>query len=276
MKTFNQIREELPETELAEISSNYFLEALNLGGLSPNIVFVHGGGGNLWNPYRQLDHFQGDYGLLTYNLSGYGRSSYSRGYRLADHVDDLRGLVEFYNLKNVVIHGHSYGTEIAVEYAKKFHPRGLVLAGGGIYNLTPWWEKPLLRLLLALRLYKLPMEWLAKPLAKLAFHPETSDKRIKNFLECNPLSRRRSAWETIVKSFWNYEAENVDRIDSSTLVLHGPADGIVPVEAGKRTADEIPNSKFKPIKRTGHVPMVERPEQYNKVLQNFLREVKKR
>jgi len=271
VKNFSRICRDLPEPQITEISEDYYLETLFIEGSSPTIVFIHGGGGNLRNPYLQLDHFRGEYSLLTYSLSGYEESSYRKNQDLEKHVEDLRKLIESYNLDRVVLHGHSYGTEIAIEYAKKYDPEALVLVGGGAYDLTPEWEKPLLKIMLALRLYKLPTNtWLMKKLAKKALHPETSEKRIEDFLKSNPMPHRRSAWDTIVRSFWEYDAGNLKEIECPSLVLHGSRDGIVPIDVARKTAKNIPRAKFKQIERAGHVPMAEQPETYNRILQDFL------
>lgn len=272
MKKFEDVRERLPETERVEVSEDYYLEALFLESSSPTIVFIHGGGGNLWNPYMQLDYFRDKgYSLLTYSLSGYGMSSYRKDQSLDDHVEDLRALIESLGLQDVVLHGHSYGTEIAIEYAKKYSPEGLILASGGAYQLTPDWEKPMLNILLALRLYHLPTnKLLMKKLAGKALYSETGEETVEQILKSNPMPHRRSAWETIKKSFWNYEAGNLEEINVPALILHGVEDGIISLEAAKRTAREIPDAEFEKVSRAGHVPQVEKPEEYNESLQNFL------
>ncbi|QKQ98366.1 alpha/beta fold hydrolase [Candidatus Nanohaloarchaea archaeon] len=235
------------------------------------IIFVHGGGGNLWNSYRQFDWFKEKYTLISYNLSGYGRSSYREDQSLENHVEDLRKLIEKYGIRDVVVHGHSYGTEIALEYAKEYSPEGLVITGGGAFDLTPEWEKPLLKTLLALRFYKIPSNtWLMKKLASKALHPDTSEERVLDFLKSNPMPHRRSAWETVIKSFWSYDAENLHEINCPTAVIHGPEDGIVPIESARRTADKLSDSEFHEISKTGHVPMAERPEHYNQILEKFV------
>ncbi|MFB6216498.1 MAG: alpha/beta fold hydrolase, partial [Candidatus Aenigmatarchaeota archaeon] len=212
-----------------------------------------------------------EYTLISYNLSGYGRSSYRKDQSLEDHVKDLRKLIEKYGVEEVVVHGHSYGTEIALEYAKKYSPEGLVITGGGAFDLTPEWEKPLLKALLALRLYKIPSNmWLMKKLASKALHPDTAEEKVLDFLKSNPMPHRRSAWETVIKSFWGYDAKNLHEITCPTAVIHGPEDGIVSAESAKRTAEKILEAEFHEVTDTGHVPMAERPEKYNQILHNFI------
>lgn len=267
---FARVREALPDTQRIPISEAVTLETLFLPGPAPEIVFVHGGLGSLWNPYPQLHAFRGEQGLLTYALAGNGRSSTRSEQTLRGHVADLRRLVEQYSLDSPIIHGHSYGTAVALEYAKHHPCDGLVLHAGADHDLTPSWEKPLLRLILATRLYRLPLRGpLMQILARwAACHEETPDALIDDFLQSNPMPRRRSAWETVTEAFWGYDGrQDIARITVPTLVIHGLADRIVSLETVRTTAQRIPTAAFCSVERSGHIAMAERPAAYNRLLQ---------
>lgn len=232
---FASARETLPDPSRIEVAPTVELETLHLPGPNPTIVFVHGGLGSLWNPYPQLAAFNGDKGLVTYSLAGNGRSTTRSNQTLHSHVADLGALLDALGVDRPIIHGHSYGTAIAIEYAKRHSIGGLVLHAGGDHDLTPAWEKPLLRLFLALRLYRLPTnDELIRQLAyRVGFHEATPEAVVEDFLHSNPMPRRRSAWETVTEAFWGYDGRgDMDRIDVPTLVIHGPADGVVPLEVG--------------------------------------------
>ena len=46
-------------------------------------------------------------------------------------------------------------------------------------------------------------------------------------------------------------------IEAPTLVVHGAADGLVPLAYGRRLASLIGNAAFHPIAGAGHMPMLE-------------------
>ncbi|WP_233737814.1 alpha/beta fold hydrolase [Halocatena pleomorpha] len=151
------------------------LETLHLSGPAPAIVFVHGGLGSLLNPYLQLDTFEGNHELATYALASNGYSTTRQEQSLSGHVVDLVNLLDELGITNPIIHGHSYGIALAIEYAKRHPTAGLVLHAGGNHDLTPAWEKPLLRIFLPLRRYKiLANNALIRQLAyNVGFHEET-------------------------------------------------------------------------------------------------------
>lgn len=274
---FDDVRESLPEPTPISVSESVTLETLHLSGPDPAIVFVHGGLGSLWNPYPQLDAFEGDHELVTYALAGNGRSTTRPEQTLSGHVSDLANLLYELGVDRPIVHGHSYGTAIAIEYAKHNPTAGLVLHAGGDHDLTPTWEKPLLRLFLALRLYKIPVnDALIRQLAySVGFHDGTSPAVVEDFLQSNPLPTRRSAWTTVTGAFWGYDGRpDIEHVDAPTLVIHGPADGIVPIEVARGTASRIPESVFCRLQRTGHVAMIERPNAYNSLLEALVETVR--
>lgn len=58
-----------------------------------------------------------------------------------------------------------------------------------------------------------------------------------------------------------------------TLGIAGSEDGSTPPDLVRETVDLIPGSKFHLIRKAGHLPCVEQPEEYAQVLTDFLRSV---
>ncbi len=57
-----------------------------------------------------------------------------------------------------------------------------------------------------------------------------------------------------------------------TLGIAGSEDGSTPPDLVRETVDLVPGSQFKLIRRAGHLPCVEKPEEYATLLTEFLRE----
>jgi pimeloyl-ACP methyl ester carboxylesterase len=75
-------------------------------------------------------------------LAGNGDSSTRPTQSIDGHVTELRNLLDELGVDQPIIHGHSYGTAIAIEYAKQHSTSALVLHGGGDHDLTLTWENP--------------------------------------------------------------------------------------------------------------------------------------
>ena len=57
-----------------------------------------------------------------------------------------------------------------------------------------------------------------------------------------------------------------------TLVVWGREDPIVPLSAGQLYHESIPGSKLAIIDNCGHRPEIEKPEEFIRVVQDFLRD----
>jgi 3-oxoadipate enol-lactonase len=62
----------------------------------------------------------------------------------------------------------------------------------------------------------------------------------------------------------------VERIDVPTLVLHGDADLIVPVENGRMLASRLPNARYVELPGRGHNVPLEDPATFNRLVLEFL------
>ncbi|MGV8953858.1 MAG: 3-oxoadipate enol-lactonase [Cypionkella sp.] len=58
-----------------------------------------------------------------------------------------------------------------------------------------------------------------------------------------------------------------------TLVIAGAHDGTTPPDLVRETAELIPGHRWHLMRGAGHVPMVEKPEEYTRVIADFLRDI---
>jgi 3-oxoadipate enol-lactonase len=65
-------------------------------------------------------------------------------------------------------------------------------------------------------------------------------------------------------------SDRLDRIAAPTLVLHGDVDPLVPLANGVRLSERIPGAQLKVYEDTGHIPEVERADEFNADLLAFL------
>ncbi len=68
-------------------------------------------------------------------------------------------------------------------------------------------------------------------------------------------------------------AEEVGKITAPTLLIWGNNDTITPPFVGEEFHKLLPNSKLLFIDKCGHAPMMEQPEEFNRYLSEFLKEI---
>src|SRR5262245_4763515 len=116
-------------------------------GHGPEVVLVHGLGGNLagWH-IGILPVLQQEYRVLTYDLRGHGRSDGPpAGYTTGDMVQDLRGVLDGLDIERAAFVGHSWGADIILHFAL-LHPDRVselvILEGGLLAPLASVYRRP--------------------------------------------------------------------------------------------------------------------------------------
>ena len=121
--------------------------------------------------------------------------------------------------------------------------------------------------------------WLLHPskVAALKWHDQAKGKRDFSKLPDDQLAVIARNTETTARFCWEPYMHNpklkhrLHRIQVPTLVVWGEQDGIVKADPyGRGYAGLIPGAQFKAIKNAGHLPHLEQPTVFMKVLQGFI------
>jgi pimeloyl-ACP methyl ester carboxylesterase len=111
-------------------------------GKGPDVVLIHGLGGNLAIWFLHLvGKLKDEFRFTAYDLRGHGRSDASpTGYTTADMVGDLKGLLDYLGLNKVHLVGHSWGADIAMHFTICYpeHVSKLVVFEPNIAALIDW------------------------------------------------------------------------------------------------------------------------------------------
>lgn len=68
-------------------------------------------------------------------------------------------------------------------------------------------------------------------------------------------------------------ADRLDQIKRPVLLVWGKDDTITPAFVGEKFQELLPDSRLHIMEKCGHAPMMEHPEDFNRLLNNFLKEV---
>ena len=110
-------------------------------GSGPDLVMVHGLGGNLAGWHLSLvPDLQQDYRVTTYDLRGHGRSDVPEtGYSTKEMAEDLRRILDVCGIDRCHLVGHSWGVDIALHFAlvQPERVKDLVLIEGATGQTVP-------------------------------------------------------------------------------------------------------------------------------------------
>jgi pimeloyl-ACP methyl ester carboxylesterase len=96
-----------------------------------------------------------------------------------------------------------------------------------------------------------------------ACFPEAEVEHVKRWAR-NILLRAEPAQAARMIEMWREpDVPDVDprRIDIPALIVHGTADAIVPIEAGRELAELLPDAELFELVGSGHVPTMTRPDE---------------
>jgi pimeloyl-ACP methyl ester carboxylesterase len=198
-------------------------------------------------------------------------------YSIADVADDVHGLLGELEIARASLVGISMGGFVALELALR-HPDAVdrlvlcVTSAGGPDHVST--SPQIMKLLMPGDAEEETGDGARRVCAAVAApgfaerHPE----EIERFVEIaryRPMSR--AAYLRQLEACRAHDvSDRLDRIAAPTLVLHGDVDPLVPLANGVALAERIPGAQLKVYEDTGHIPEVERADEFNADLLAFL------
>lgn len=243
-------------------------------GEGPLAVLIHGYplDHTLW--LDQLADLSDIRRLVALDLRGYGLSAPVAGATLGmdEFADDVAALIRALGEQEADIVGLSMGGYVALALWEN-HPgviRSLVLANTKSGADSD--EGRAGREAQAQSVVSDGREQLATRLLTALLGPDhdlTAAARLRTMVEGTRV-------DTIVGSLRGMAARPdrtglLARIDVPTLVISGEADQLIPPTVSQEMADLIPNAGFVLIPGSGHLPPIERPEEFSHALRTFWR-----
>ncbi|MGG3739147.1 alpha/beta fold hydrolase [Aeribacillus pallidus] len=248
---------------------NIYVEDINPGG-SKTIVFIHG-----WPLSHKQFEYQFDvlpalgYRCIGIDWRGFGNSDKPiSGYTYNRLADDIRTIVGTLQLDNFTLLGHSTGGAIAIRYMSRYN-------GYGVSKLV-----------------------LIDAAAPTGFSTETANKLLKETLNDRPkmmqaitdsfffqyITRPFSDWffqMGLQAAGWSTGAvivllrdeklyEDLPKIVTPTLIIHGIHDKVIPFSQAQELNQKLRNSILVPFQYSGHGAFWEERDKFNQILTQFI------
>ena len=243
------------------------------------IVILHGLTSNISALQKEINHLSEFYKTIAIDSRGHGRSDKPTTYTLQDHIDDVIGVLDAYEISSTFLLGISMGSYIAQGVSIQ-HPHRvvkLVLITPKAYGATSSAAHFLTQHDEEIK-GKSPKE-IQDFLLSNIFAPITEEEVKLAYLDF--VQKQAAAGLALTPEQTlaaNLALENFDfrsdlsRITAETLVISGRYDPLNPPEVGQEIANSIPNSKFVVLEKSGHLPTYEEPQKLIKLVEDFLGE----
>jgi 3-oxoadipate enol-lactonase len=238
----------------------------------PPLILIHGAGSSHISWALQLRDLSSTNRMIAIDLSGHGKSDGVEGTVSLEETYSLEvaALVEHLELNDFILVGHSMGGGVAMSYCLYSSlppPKALVLVD----------TSPVLELSkLALGLVKEAIEDRLFIFKSQFFEDYTDTYMIKELEDrirrANPgvLQRDLAACDR-----FNI-ADRVHNIRETALVLVGEHDDIIRPRVAENLKNDLPNAELAIVRGAHHAPMIEQPDEFNRLLRDFLTWVEQR
>lgn len=254
-----------------------------VGGTGPALVLLHGFGGDgvfTWHP--QIRGLSKNHTVIVPDLLWFGGSSSTmRNFSVTFQAETAMQLLDHLKVDRFDVAGISYGGFVAMQLieadAERVRRLIIVDSPGPIYtedDHADMLDRLGLDDISDLIIPNGPED--VKVLIGLAFHrPPPIPAFVTRDVFRNLFIRFKEEKAQLLETLWE-DKERVARdlwnIDHPTLVVWGQHDVLFPVAIGQRLVDAIgSNAELAVIQRTNHAPNLERPRQFNKLVQAFLK-----
>jgi len=262
--------------------------AYRLEGAGFPVVFVHGEGYSheLWT--RQIDAFKEKHLFLSYDRRGHGQSEDPlTGYSPIANAEDLNTLVQHFGIREAHFVVNSRGGAVIMQFLRMYPEkvRSIVFADAtiGLAEISPAFA-PAVKQILG------PPPSLEEALAgregakkssftKVAQSREDTrvilNRMVDQYSPRNRMNPQRSDMGTPMDiGPWNsYDFPDMAKMHQPILLIVGELTDIFFIEGAEKAHRLWPNTRYHKIPGTDHLLMLEAPEEFNRLVLEFLTEV---
>jgi pimeloyl-ACP methyl ester carboxylesterase len=234
------------------------------------LIFIHGWScdGRYWQ--KQIPVFAKEYQVITVDLAGHGHSSLDRSeFTMLSFANDVKAIIENEKIDRAILIGHSMGGGVVAEAARLMPEKVVGIVGVDTFHNV------------AERTPQSVIDEVTKPFetdfksAALNFvspmFPEGSDQQLVNWVQEDMSSAPK---KIALSAFRNYVGQS--STEEAAIVFKNITVPVVSINARlwPTAPDEnrkhIKNYQLFYIEKTGHFPMLEKPDEFNILLKKAL------
>ena len=241
-------------------------EFLDSGGDGEPLLLLHGLFGGLSNFDSIIQHFGSTYRVIVPTLPMFELPL--RKVSVTGLVNHLLDFAEAYELSNLHVLGNSLGGHVSILFALAAPERiaSITLTGSsGLFENAMGNTYP----------KRGDYEFIRNKCISTFHDPKTATPELiqEVFDTVNDRNKALRVVMTAKSAVRHNLSEKLHLIKVPTLLIWGESDNITPPFVGERFNELISDSELHMMSECGHAPMMEKPEEFNQLLESFLTRV---
>lgn len=236
---------------------------LEVGEGTPMIV-LHGLMGGLSNFDGVAEYFSTKgYKVLIPELPIYAMPLLKTNVK--SFATNLQKFIEHKELENVILLGNSLGGHIGLLHTKLFpeKTKALVITGSsGLYESAMGDGYP----------KRGNYEFMKKKAEEVFYDPQVATKEIVDevFATVNDRSKLIKTLAIAKSAIRHNMSKDLPHLHTPTCIIWGENDNVTPPNVAEEFHELLPDSDLFWIKKCGHAPMMEHPDEFNAILHKWL------
>lgn len=240
------------------------------------VYLLHGAYGSkeYWRWTTQTLNEAG-YRVVAWDAPGYGTSPVPATFTMTSAAHMLNRLVEATASRTCVLLGHSMGGMVAQQYCALYPQRMAALALSATthsWNHSgPEWQQDFLRTRVAPLTQGKAISEYAPGLLRSMMGPGGEGPIVDHIIH-NVKMMKAEAFQKAIGGLSQYFGETIlPALPMPVLCIAGELDVTCPSRVMRHMASEVPRGEFHEMKDVGHFGWAERPDEYHRVLLDFLK-----
>jgi 3-oxoadipate enol-lactonase len=245
-------------------------------GSGSALVLLHAGIANLRMWDAQAAAFSATHRIVRYDLRGFGKTAKPEA--AFSHRDDLAGLLRARGIPSAVIIGASFGGRVAIEFALEYPDMvdGLVLVGSALGGYTFSEELDVFEAEIEAAFEAGDYDRAAEVDVRVWVDgPRRTPEQVDPTFRAHAHELARSVYTATDEGGRSSQLEPpaIERLRElriPTLVVAGDLDQPDILRIADKLVTEIPGARRVIMHGTAHLPSMEHPERFNRLLRDFL------
>jgi len=238
------------------------------GAGSPAVVLIHGWAGDASIWAGQVKELGASHTVVTIDLAGHGASGRDRAaWTVPAFAEDVRAVIEKLDLKRVVLVGHSMSGYVILEAARLMPDRVAALVPVDTLQDVDW--KPGKGLDAWLESMRKDFVALSRQFVKEMF-TETADPSLVERMAARMSAMPSEIGVAVLRAVFSYDkAAALSRVKQPIRAINSDKIPTL-LEVSRRYA---PQFEAVLMHGTGHFPMLEKPAEFNRLLEKAIEEL---